>query len=47
MVGAYEWGNKCITPEDIEILNPVAWTLRRRPNHEAQARYGLFASEAD
>lgn len=30
MVGAYEWGNKCVTPEDIEILNQVALILRRR-----------------
>lgn len=30
IVGAYELGNKCVTPEDIEILNQVAWILRRR-----------------
>ena len=29
MVGTYEQSNK-ITPEDIEILNQVAWILRRR-----------------
>lgn len=29
IAGAYEWG-KCITPEDIEILNQVALILRRR-----------------
>lgn len=30
IVGAYEPGNQCITPEDIEILNQVARILRRR-----------------
>lgn len=29
MVGTYEQSNK-IAPEDIEILNQVAWILRRR-----------------
>lgn len=30
MVGTYELGDACVTPEDIEILNQVAWILRRR-----------------
>lgn len=30
MVGTYELGDKYVTPEDIEILNQVAWILRRR-----------------
>ena len=30
MVGTYELGNQYVTPEDIEILNQVAWILRRR-----------------
>lgn len=30
IVGAYERGDTCVTPEDIEILNQVAWILRRR-----------------
>lgn len=30
IVGTYEPGNQYITPEDIEILNQVAWILRRR-----------------
>ena len=30
IVGTYEPGNQYITSEDIEILNQVAWILRRR-----------------
>ena len=30
LVGTYEWGDAYVTPEDIEILNQVAWILRRR-----------------
>lgn len=30
MVGAYELCDAYVTPEDIEILNQVAWILRRR-----------------
>ena len=30
MVGTYELGDAYVTPEDIEILNQVAWILRRR-----------------
>lgn len=30
IVGTYEPGNQYVTPEDIEILNQVAWILRRR-----------------
>ena len=30
IVGAYELGDAYVTPEDIEILNQVAWILRRR-----------------
>lgn len=30
IVGTYEPCNQYITPEDIEILNQVAWILRRR-----------------
>lgn len=30
IVGTYELGDAYVTPEDIEILNQVAWILRRR-----------------
>lgn len=30
IVGTYELGDAYVTPDDIEILNQVAWILRRR-----------------
>ena len=30
IAGTYELGDAYVTPEDIEILNQVAWILRRR-----------------
>lgn len=30
IVGTYEFGDAYVTPEDIELLNQVAWILRRR-----------------